>query len=277
MDYCVTPKQVTTFKKEEAKKAAKKTAKKHANFGDLSFLRNMAAFKQANAARARFVKEHMRLAARRHHHTLAYFKAHHHAGYVRNLMNRFAKSLKARVAAHHRAIRAHAVAKKHRANAKRARAHAHAAMRRAHAHHVRAIRSVHAASSRVHRANRHVRNMAKNLKMWRGKRAQYIKKRQHAMHVAHLWLNKRRARAAHLRKMIHHQHRAAAADRRAAAAATRAWRHRQATAKKLGFSKVEFATAMRRFRASKAAAIRANNKVHAHAIKGMKAGHMLAE
>jgi len=86
-----------------------------------------------------------------------------------------------------------------------------------------------------------------------------------------------RARTAHLKKMIHHQHRAAAADRRAAAAAARAWRHKQATAKKLGMSRVEFATAMRRFRASKAAAIRANNKVHAHAIKGMKAGHMLAE
>jgi hypothetical protein len=259
-----------------AKRAAAAAAKRnHGNFGDLSFLNNMAAFRAANAARAKYVKEHMRLAARRRHHTLAYFRAHHHAGFVRKLMHRFAKQLKARVAAHHRAIRAHAVAKRNRANAKRARSAAHAAVRRAHAHHVRAKKSVRAAIGRVHTANRHVNRMAAALKKWRGERAQAIKKRQHAMHIAHLWLLRRRAAKAKLAKMIHHQKVAAAADRRAAAAATKAWKHKQAMGKKLGFSRVEFAAAMRRFRASKAAAIRANKKVNAHALKGI--GHMLAE
>jgi hypothetical protein len=98
--------------------------------------------------------------------------------------------------------------------------------------------------------------------------------RQAALRRAHYWRNVLKARRAHLAKMIHHQKRAAAADRRASAAAAKAWRHRQATAKKLGFSKVEFAASMRRFRASKAAAIRANRKVHAHVRAGMKAGHM---
>jgi hypothetical protein len=83
-----------------------------------------------------------------------------------------------------------------------------------------------------------------------------------------------RAGKVKLAKMIHHQKRAAIADRRAAAAATKAWEHRQATAKKLGLSKVEFATSMRRFRASRAAVIKANNKVQAHALKGHMAGHI---
>jgi hypothetical protein len=141
----------------------------------------MAAFRAANAARERYVKEQMRLAAHRRHLTLAYFKAHHHAGFVRKLMHKFAKALKARVAAHRRAIiKAHVVAKKNRANAKKAESAAHAAVRRAHAHHVRAKKSVRSAIIREHNANKKVNWTAASLKMWRGKRAQAIKKRQHA-------------------------------------------------------------------------------------------------
>ena len=41
-----------------AKRAAAAAAKRnHGNFGDLSFLNNMAAFRAANAARAKYVKE----------------------------------------------------------------------------------------------------------------------------------------------------------------------------------------------------------------------------
>merc|ERR1711957_747936 len=108
----------------------------------------------------------MRLAARRRHHTLAYFKAHHHAGYVRNLMHRFAKSLKAKIAAHTRSIKAHNVAKKNRASAKKARHAAHAAVKRSHTHLRRSLHAVNAARRVVLEANLHVKNMTKNLRFW---------------------------------------------------------------------------------------------------------------
>merc|ERR1712166_70402 len=46
----------------------------HANFGDLSFLNSEKAFAAAAAARAKFVAAHMKLAAKRRHETLKYFK-----------------------------------------------------------------------------------------------------------------------------------------------------------------------------------------------------------
>jgi hypothetical protein len=174
------------------------------NFGDLSFLNSRAAFAAARVARARFVKEHMRLAARRRHHTLAYFAAHHHHGKVAKLMHRFAKQLKARVAAHKRAIKARAVAKGNLARAAKARKSAHRAVGRARAHHGRAKRSVRAAVRRVQGADFHVRRMASALKRWRAARAHAIKKRQAALVKAHHWRNVLKARRARLATMIRH-------------------------------------------------------------------------
>ena len=72
----------------KAKPAPKKiVAKPSSSFGDLSFLNNESAYKAAEAARMKFITEHMRLAAKRKHETFAYFKAHHHAGWTKKVMD----------------------------------------------------------------------------------------------------------------------------------------------------------------------------------------------
>merc|ERR1712139_757793 len=91
----------------------------------LSFLNSEAAFKRAEAARARFVKEHMRRVAHRRHEPLKYFKAHHHAAWAKRERAKFAKILKAKIAAHNRAAHAHNKARHAEARAKAHRRHAH--------------------------------------------------------------------------------------------------------------------------------------------------------
>merc|ERR1711957_813895 len=86
-------------------------AEHHANFGDLSFLNSEKAFKAAAAARAKFIAAHMKLAAKRHHQTMKYYAARHHAGYTHSLMVKFAKELKHRISAHKKASKAHAAVK----------------------------------------------------------------------------------------------------------------------------------------------------------------------
>ena len=53
--------------------AAASAAETQNNFGDLSFLNSEGAFKAAQAARAKFVAEHMRRVAHRAHETMKYF------------------------------------------------------------------------------------------------------------------------------------------------------------------------------------------------------------
>lgn len=73
-------------KANSVKAVVKKTAKPSNNFGDLSFLTNENAYKAAEAARKKFVMEHIRLAAKRRHETLKYFKAHAHAAWTKKVM-----------------------------------------------------------------------------------------------------------------------------------------------------------------------------------------------
>merc|ERR1712196_697977 len=94
-----------------------------------------------------------------------------------------------------------------------------------------------------------------------------------ALHQTHLWRKRLAAAKRAYRAAVAHERRARIARARAHAAHRKAAAHRRAAEKRFGVAKAAHTIAMRRLRASKAAAIKANHNVMKHVIKGMKAGH----
>jgi hypothetical protein len=244
------------------------------NFGDLSFLNNEKSFHAAEAARAKFVKEHMRLAAIRRHKTLAYFRAHHHAGYKHKLYKMFAAKLRARIAAHKRSIHAHHKSIHHHNKALAKRRHAWKALKKArHAHH-KAVHHKHMAKKYFLKARAHLIHSIKVMHHKKHVRNVWHARWMHARKVVGIWNGRVKAAARHFHHMkkveaVWRHRRAHSLKRRTAA--HNAWKK---AAHHYRFAKVARRVAIAKWRRSRAAAIKANKKVHAHAKKGMAAGHI---
>jgi hypothetical protein len=75
----------------------------------MSFLHHMKAFREAQAARARFVRQHLKLVHIRARAAHAYFNAKNRAAAYKRLVARFNRMLAAWVRRHHAAIKAHRI------------------------------------------------------------------------------------------------------------------------------------------------------------------------
>jgi hypothetical protein len=92
-----------------AKYACKKTARRarHATFANNSFLENHNAFKQAQAARMRYIRQHMKLVRARYVRAHRYFAAKNRAAAARRLVIRWNNAYRFELRRHAKAVRNH--------------------------------------------------------------------------------------------------------------------------------------------------------------------------
>merc|ERR1719272_2076378 len=78
-----------------------------ASFGDNSFLNDMGSFKEAQAARMKYLAQHMKLVKARYVKAHRYFRAKDHAAVTRRILGRWNRAFKLVARRHEAAIRKH--------------------------------------------------------------------------------------------------------------------------------------------------------------------------
>ena len=243
-------------------------------YNGLSWLDSPKDFAAAEKARAAHMRKMTALVMSRNNHVKAYFRSWRWADRKEAELKRWTAAFKGAVTAHVRAMKAAARARRHhsarRLARRAARKHLDAAkslyahwIRRMHYWHAKQIaaqKTINHYSRKLHSAKRsaaHAKKMHRNAKAHaaRAKRSHHSAKARHAAAVRHH------------KRSIHAHHKAIKAMNKAAAA------RRAAKAKHAASVTRYHAARAAKFR-SKAAAIAANMKVHAHAMKGYKAGNV---